>query len=496
MTTTLSANYWPNLIAGKAEEGAGALAERDSPGHGQVVARFHSAGTHDVDAAVAAARAEFDHGTWPRTSGAERAALLRRVAGRIEAECDQLALIETLESGKPISQARDEVQAAAGIWYYAAGLAQQLYGDAHNALGDGYLALVLKEPVGVVSVITPWNFPLLIVSQKLPFALAAGCTAVVKPSDLTPGTTTRLVQILHEEGLPPSAANLVHGAGAVGQWLSAHPGTDMTTFTGSTAVGRAVAAAAAAGLKKTSLELGGKNPQVVFPDADLDAALEKVVFGAYFNQGECCNAGSRLLVHQDIVEEFTARVVARSADVTVGDPLDPGTKVGALISERHLDVVTDYVALGRREGAVVLAGGGRVDAAEGRYFSPTVLASVPKTARVATEEIFGPVLSIVSFRDLDEAVEITNATGYGLSAGIWSGDIDTALRYASRTRAGTVWVNCFMDGFPEVCFGGYGASGLGRELGRTACDEYVEHKSIVMRTGAAAPAWATRPAGR
>jgi betaine-aldehyde dehydrogenase len=486
---TIEANSWPNLINGKAVEGSGAATERISPAHDQVAARYRSAGEGDVDAAVAAARREFDTGTWPRTSGAERAALLRRVAARLEAARDELAYVETIESGKPISQARDEVSSAAGIWHYAAGLAQQTYGDAHNALGTGFLAMVLKEPVGVVGVITPWNFPLLIVSQKLPFALAAGCTAVIKPSDLTPGTTTRLVQILHEEGLPGGAANLVHGGGDVGQWLAAHPGTDMTTFTGSTRVGRSVAAAAAAGLKKTSLELGGKNPQVVFPDADLDAALEKVVFGAYFNQGECCNAGSRLLVHADIAEEFTRRVVHRTGDVVVGDPLDPATKVGALISEHHLGVVADYVTLATQEGARVAAGGARIAGGTGRYYSPTVLAGVPRAARVAREEIFGPVLSVVTFHDLAEAVDITNATGYGLSAGVWSRDIGTALSYAQATRAGTVWVNCYMDGFPEVCFGGYGASGLGRELGRTAIDEYVEHKSIVIRTAAPGASW-------
>ncbi|GLY02393.1 aldehyde dehydrogenase family protein [Actinoplanes sp. NBRC 101535] len=487
--TTFETQHWPNLIGGKALDGSGSAAERISPGHAQIAARYVSASKADVDAAVAAARREFDTGSWPRMSGAERAAVLRRVASRIEQEVDALALIETVESGKPISQARDEVRGAAGIWHYAAGLAQQTYGDAHNALGEGFLAMVVKEPVGVVGVITPWNFPLLIVSQKLPFALAAGCTTVIKPSDMTPGTTTRLVQILHEEGLPPGAANLVHGGGDVGQWLAEHPGTDMTTFTGSTRVGKSVARAAADSLKKVSLELGGKNPQVVFADADLDAALEKVVFGAYFNQGECCNAGSRLLVHQDVAEEFTQRVVQRTHDVVVGDPLDEATKVGALISEHHLGVVTDYVALGEREGATIATGGQRLDAPVGRYFQPTVLTGVPKAARVAREEIFGPVLSVVTFSDLAEAVEITNATGYGLSAGVWSRDIGTAMSYAQATRAGTVWVNCYMEGFPEVCFGGYGASGIGRELGRTACDEFSEQKSIVVRTGAPLPKW-------
>ena len=484
------ARVWPNIIDGREVTGSGAEIRRDSPAHDVLVASYHSATKGDVDAAVTAARRAFSSGDWPRASGAARAALLRRVAARIEAERDQLALIETLESGKPISQAREEMSGAAGIWYYAASLAQHAYGDAHTALGPEYLAVTVKEPVGVVGMITPWNFPLLIVSQKLPFALAVGCTAVVKPSDMTPGTTTRLVQILHEEGLPAGVVNLVHGGGDVGGWLAAHPGTQMTTFTGSTRVGRMVAEAAARDLKKVSLELGGKNPQVIFPDADLDAALEKVVFGAYFNQGECCNAGSRLLVHDDIADEFTSRVLKRSTDVVVGDPLDPATKVGALISDRHAEVVSDYVDLGQKEGALVALGGRRLPADRGRYYSPTVLTGVPKNARVAREEIFGPVLSVVRFSDLAEAVAITNATGYGLSAGVWTRDIDTALGYARATKAGTVWVNCWMDGFPEVSFGGYGASGIGRELGRTAIDEYIEHKSTIIRTGAQAPSWA------
>jgi betaine-aldehyde dehydrogenase len=485
----IEARVWPSIVDGREVTGSGAEIRRDSPAHDVLVASYHSATEGDVDAAVTAARRAFNAGDWPRTSGAARAALLRRVAARIEAEREQLALIETLESGKPVSQAREEMSGAAGIWYYAASLAQHAYGDAHTALGPQYLALTVKEPVGVVGIITPWNFPLLIVSQKLPFALAVGCTAVVKPSDLTPGTTTRLVQILHEEGLPVGVVNLVLGGGDVGGCLAAHPGTHMTTFTGSTRVGRMVAEAAARDLKKVSLELGGKNPQVIFPDADLDAALEKVVFGAYFNQGECCNAGSRLLVHDDIADEFTSRVLKRSADVVVGDPLDPATKVGALISDRHAEVVSDYIGLGQQEGAQVALGGQRLASGRGRYFAPTVLTDVPKTARVALEEIFGPVLSVVRFSDLAEAVAITNATGYGLSAGVWTRDIDTALGYARATKAGTVWVNCWMDGFPEVSFGGYGASGIGRELGRTAIDEYIEHKSTIIRTGAQAPSW-------
>jgi betaine-aldehyde dehydrogenase len=487
---TIEEQQWSLTIDGQQVDGRGEEMIRLSPAHDVPVARFRSAGQADIDAAIAAAQHAFTSGDWPKFAGADRAALLRRVGERIAAECDNLARIETLESGKPISQAKDEMLTAASIWHYAATLAQHNYGDAHNCLGPDYLAMVFKEPVGVVGIITPWNFPLLIMSQKLPFALAVGCTAVIKPSSMTPGTTTKLVEFLHEAGIPRGVVNLIHGGSDVGSWLAAHPGTQMTTFTGSTAVGKTIAAAAAPMLKKVSLELGGKNPQVVFPDADLDAALEKVVFGAYFNQGECCNAGSRLLVHDDIADEFTQRVVARVSDVVVGDPLDEQSKVGALISARQAEVVHDYVEIGKTEGARIAIGGNLLSTECGRYYAATVLADVPKTARVAREEIFGPVLSVVSFSDLAEAVEISNATGYGLSAGIWSRDIDTALAYARATRAGTVWINCWMDGFPEVSFGGFGMSGLGRELGRVATDEYVEHKSIVVRSGHPAPPWA------
>src|SRR5580693_1698567 len=335
---TITARIWPSIIDGREVTGAGDEVRRDSPAHDTLVARYHGASEADVDAAVRAALRAFSTGGWPRTSGAERASLLRRVAGRIEAERDDLALIETLESGKPISQAKDEISSAAGIWYYAASLAQHAYGDAHNALGPEYLAVTVKEPAGVVGMITPWNFPLLIVSQKLPFALAVGCTAVIKPSNLTPGTTVLLGALCQEAGMPDGGVNMI-------------------SFTGSTAVGTQVAATAASQLKRVELELGGKNPQIVFPDADLDAALDAVVFGVYFNQGECCNSGSRLLVHKDIAEEFTEAVTRRAKDVAVGDPLDEHTKVGAIISDAQLSTIERYVAEGVGAGAELRVGG-------------------------------------------------------------------------------------------------------------------------------------------
>ncbi|MGB8812510.1 MAG: aldehyde dehydrogenase family protein, partial [Paracoccaceae bacterium] len=309
---------------------------RHSPAHGSLVSTSAKGGAAETHAAIAAARRAFDDGRWSQTSGQQRATLLLRVADLIDQHRDRIALLEVLESGKPISQARAEIEGAADIWRYAAALARTQSGDSHNSLGPDMLGLVLKEPIGVVGIITPWNFPFLIVSQKLPFALAAGCTAVVKPSELTPSTTVILGELLIEAGLPAGVVNIVLGHGQpVGAILSTHPDVDMVTFTGSTAVGRAIVAAAAPTLKRVALELGGKNPQVIFPDADLDAAADAITFGIYFNAGECCNSGSRIIAHQDIAADLTARIVALSRKVTFGDPLHPDTQVGAIISTDH-----------------------------------------------------------------------------------------------------------------------------------------------------------------
>ncbi|MGN6243323.1 MAG: aldehyde dehydrogenase family protein, partial [Motilibacteraceae bacterium] len=336
----------------------------------------------------------------------------------------------------------------------------------------------------VVGMITPWNFPLLIVSQKLPFALAVGCTAVVKPAELTSGTTVRLAELCREAGLPDGVVNVVTGAGRdVGGRLAEHPDVDMITFTGSTAVGKQIMATAASTLKKVELELGGKNPQVVMPDADLDRAVDAVVFGVYFNQGECCNSGSRLLVQRDIADDFVARVVERAAQVRVGDPLEESTLVGAIASPAQLRTIETLVDAGREQGAELLLGGDRLGAPTGRFYQPTVFDHVTPEMDIAQEEIFGPVLSTLRFTDLDDALRIANATVYGLSAGIWTRDVDTALAFARGAKAGTVWVNCWMDGFPELSFGGYKQSGIGRELGRAAIDEFTELKTITMRTG-------------
>jgi acyl-CoA reductase-like NAD-dependent aldehyde dehydrogenase len=482
-----------HLIDGKWQDSAdGATTERRSPSHGTVVSRAAKGGTAEAEAAITAARAAFDDGRWSQLSGKARAAVLLKVAELIEANTDRMALIETLESGKPITQARGEVSGAADLWRYAASLARTLHGDSHNSLGADMLAVVLKEPIGVVSIITPWNFPFWILSQKLPFALAAGCTCVVKPSELTPSTTVILGELLAEAGLPDGVVNIVLGLGQpVGATLASDPRVDMITFTGSTAVGKGIAAAASGTLKKVALELGGKNPQVIFPDADLDSAADAVTFGVYFNTGQCCNSGSRIIVHEDIAETFTDCVVELSRQVAFGDPLDPATQVGAIVSPEHGAKIDGYVTAARHAGAKVALGGKplQIPGLGPQFYAPTVVTNVTPDMPIAREEVFGPVLTVLTFRTLDEALKLVNDADYGLSAGVWSENVHTCLAFARGAQAGTVWTNTWMDGFPEVTFGGVKQSGLGREIGRFGLDEFMEVKSLVMRIGRTRAPW-------
>ena len=461
-----------------------------SPAHDKQVASYPLAGTADVDRAVTAARTAFDQGPWPNMMGRRRTRALERVADLIQENVNSLAQLETLESGKPISQAVEEMKAAVDLWRYAATLARQAHGDSYNSLGTNKLGFVLREPVGVVAMITPWNFPLLIISQKLPFALAAGCTAVVKPSELTPGTTLRLAELITQAGIPPGVVNVVNGYGSpVGSHLASHTDIDFISFTGSTAVGRKVAAAAGQNLKGVSLELGGKNPNIVFADADLDAALDAAVFGVYFNMGECCNSGSRLLVESTVAEEFTRRIVEKARTIPVGDPLDPATKVGAIINEDQLSKITGYISNGQQCGARLLLGGGVMPTEHGRFVEPTVFDRVAPEMPIAREEVFGPVLSVLTFDTREEAIALANDTCYGLSAGVWTRDVETAFEVSRRVHAGTIWINCFMDGYPELPFGGYRDSGLGRELGRFSVDEFTELKTIQLHLGRRSAPW-------
>lgn len=482
-----------HLVGGHWQGSAdGAVSERRSPAHGTVVSRAARGGTAEAGAAIAAARAAFDDGRWSHLSGKARAAVLLKVADLIEANVERMALIETLEAGKPIAQSRGEVAGAADLWRFAASLARTLHGDSHNTLGQDMLAVVLKEPIGVVSVITPWNFPFWILSQKLPFALAAGCTCVVKPSELTPSTTVMLGELLIEAGLPAGVVNIVLGHGQpVGATLASDPRVDMVTFTGSTAVGRGIAAAASATLKKVALELGGKNPQVIFPDADLESAADAVTFGVYFNVGQCCNSGSRIIVHETIAEAFADRVVALSRQVAFGDPLDPATQVGAIVTPEHGAKIDGYVDAARKAGARVALGGAplAVPGLGAQFYQPTVVTHVTPDMAIARDEVFGPVLTVLTFRTPDEALALANDADYGLSAGVWSENVHTCLSFARGARAGTVWTNTWMDGFPEVTFGGVRQSGLGREIGRYGLDEFMEIKSLVMRVGRTRAPW-------
>jgi betaine-aldehyde dehydrogenase len=466
--------------------------ERVSPSHGVVVSVAALAGEAETNAAIAAARNAFDDGRWSRLSGKVRATVLLKVADLIEKNVERMAILETLESGKPISQSRGEVEGSADLWRYAASLARTLHGDSHNTLGDDMLGIILKEPAGVVSVITPWNFPFWILSQKLPFALAAGCTCVVKPSEMTPSTTAMLGDLLVEAGLPDGVVNIVLGYGQpVGALMASHPEVDMVTFTGSTAVGKGIAAAASGTLKKVALELGGKNPQVIFPDADLESAADAVTFGVYFNAGECCNSGSRIIVHEDIADAFVRRVTELSSKVPFGDPMDPRTQVGAIISSAHHGKIDGYVRDAQAAGAHVSLGGGgfSVPGLPGQFYQPTVVSNVTADMAIAREEVFGPVLSVMTFKTLDEAIALANDASYGLSAGIWSENVHTCLEFARRVQAGTIWTNTWMDGYPEMPFGGFKQSGSGRELGRFGLDEFMEIKTLTMRIGRTRAPW-------
>lgn len=472
--------------------GSDAYFERISPSHGVVVSRSAQGGADETNAAIAAARRSFDAGVWSRISGKARSERLLKAAELIEANVERIALLETLESGKPISQSRGEVSGAADLWRYAASLARTSHGDTHNTLGDDMLGVVLKEPIGVVSIITPWNFPFWILSQKLPFALAAGCSVVVKPSEITPSSTVMMGELLMEAGLPPGVCNIVLGYGdPVGGLMSTHEAVDMVTFTGSTAVGKKITEASAGTLKKVALELGGKNAQVIFPDADLDSVVDAVVFGVYFNVGQCCNASSRIIVHEDVARDIVARVVALSREVAFGDPLDPDTQVGAIVTPEHGANIDRYVQDAVAAGATVELGGAALDVPGlGRqFYQPTIVSGVSPDMAIARDEVFGPVLTVLTFQSFDEAVSLVNDSSYGLSAGVWSENVHTCLEFARHAQAGTVWTNTWMDGYPEVTFGGVKQSGTGREIGRYGFDEFLEVKSVVMRIGRTRTPW-------
>ena len=452
--------------------------ERSSPAHNVVVGRYPAVELDGVSRAAAAARRADDLAVWRSASGAERAKFITRVAALLDRDRKKLGLVESLEGGKPISLVDGEIQASIDLWDYAATLARHCYGDSYDQLGAHTMGLVLREPVGVIGMITPWNFPLLIVSQKLPFALALGCCAVIKPSEMTSGTALMLGELLLEAGLPKGVVNIVPGYGAdVGRAICESADIDMVSFTGSTRVGKEVCRTAAATLKKVSLELGGKSAHIVCADADLERAVDKVVTGATFNAGQCCVAGSRLLVETTIADAFCEKVASRMAALPVGDPLDPETRLGPLVSQTQFDRVAGYIDLGRQEGAKMQIAG-RAPSGDGFYVAPTLFTEVGPKMKIAQDEIFGPVLSVIPFNSPDEAVEIANSTLYGLAAGVWTSNVDKAFKFARALKAGTVEVNAYMAGAPELPLTGHRQSGIGHEKGRFAVDEFTKLKTV------------------
>ena len=456
---------------------------RENPAHLVPVSRYPAATPEDVRRAIRAARAAADSFVWSGLSGADRARILLKVAGLIEANRRELAEIECLEVGKPIGLVEREIGGSIAHWEYAATLARHSYGDTYDTLGNDMLALVLRQPVGVVAMITPWNYPLLIVSQKLPFALAVGCTAVVKPSELTSGTTLRLGELLMEAGVPDGVVNIVAGTGAdVGEPLIRSDEVDMISFTGSTAVGRHIGKVGGERLKRVSLELGGKSAHIVCADADLAAAAIKVALGATRNAGQACVGGTRLVVERSVSEAFVAEVKREIATLRVGDPLDPSTTMGPLVSAQQKARVEGYLAAGEEAGAERWT----MDAAPcppGHFVQPTVFTRVDLSMRIAQEEIFGPVLAVTAFDSFEEAVEIANGTRYGLAAGVWTRSLDTAMAFGRRLVAGSVEVNTFLAGAPELPIVGHRDSGLGRERGRFAVDEFTELKTLNIQLG-------------
>ncbi len=471
-----------------ADAASGETFSRTSPFDGSIVATYPNSGIEDAQRAIEVARRVFDEGTWATSPAADRAAILRKASDLLLANADELADSLTAEVGKPRTMAMGEVLMTADVFQLFAAKALDLKGESITQQIPDAVGLVIHEPVGVVGIITPWNFPLLLLSWKVGPGIAAGCTMVAKPSHYTPGSTLILARILAEAGLPDGVFNVVtsetdNGA-LVGQHLAASELVDKIAFTGSTASGKAVMRAAANNVKKISLELGGKSPNIVFPDAQIDAAVAGAFFGIYLNSGQVCQAGSRLLVSNRVKDEFVSKLAEMSATLKLGDPMDPATTMGPVINESQLKKIEGYMERGKQE-AKLLTGGNRAtegDLAKGLFVQPTIFDNVTNTTTIAREEIFGPVLSVLSFDDVDDVIRTANDTMYGLAAAVWTKDINVALKVAKGLRAGTVWVNAYHGtGLSNMPYGGYKQSGLGRELGSAGLEEFMETKAIQIK---------------
>ncbi|HSE49941.1 MAG TPA: aldehyde dehydrogenase family protein [Terriglobales bacterium] len=487
MIAATKANVKPGklLIGGEWVEGKKTF-NTVNPATGEVLTQVAEASATEVDAAVRAARKAFDSrdkGSWSTMPASERGRIMWRLADLLERNIDEFAELETLDNGKPIFESRYiDMPMVVDVLRYYAGWATKIHGQTINALANAF-SYTLREPVGVVGAIVPWNFPLLLASWKLGPALACGNTVILKPAEQTPLTALRFAELAQEAGLPAGVLNVITGGPETGAALVRHPEVDKIAFTGSTAVGKEIMKASAETLKRVTLELGGKSPNIVFADAPVDQAVRGALNGIFYGKGEVCSAGSRLFVEKKIEDEFLTKLVESSKKMKPGDPLDPKTRLGAIVSEQQMNTVLGYIAAGKQEGAQLAAGGNRasVDGSKGYFVEPTIFRGVTNEMKIAQEEIFGPVLATLSFDDVDQVAELANKTIYGLAAAIWTSDIKRAHNLSRRLKAGTVWINTYGDGDASFPFGGYKQSGFGRDLGAEAINHYTEVKAVWAR---------------